>query len=433
MANKNKTTNRSVISLFSGCGGMDLGFEGDFDVLKRCVNTNYHPDWIAKDHENGWIRLKKTPFDTIFANDIRPDAKVAWVNFFSNRRKSQDTFRLESIVDLVKRARQGERTIFPIKPDVITGGFPCQDFSLAGKRLGFNSRKGHHGGELNSNDEPTSENRGLLYMWMREVIEIAEPNVFIAENVKGLITLKDAKTTIENDFKKIGNGGYIVQAKVLCTSEFGVPQNRERIFFIGLKKKALKKAALDAFGSFQVPSTYDPYPEKTHCSMGYEGFMGGCNPFVTVAEALDGLEEPELSMDLSQQAYSKASYLKKGQGQVEVKNHAPAPTIRAEHHGNIEYRRLSLDHGGKHLDELDRGLPERRLSVRECARLQTFPDDYEFVIKSKIGDKKLGLSGSDSYKLIGNAVPPFMGYCIAMRLAEIWPRLFKASSSLKWC
>ena len=94
-----------------------------------------------------------------------------------------------------------------------------------------------------------------------------------------------------------------------------------------------------------------------------------------------GLEEPIDTDELSQKRYSKAKYMGKHcQGQSEIKLDYVAPTIRSEHHGNIEYRRLSKEHGGNHVDELKSGLPERRLSVRECARLQTFPDEYQFII-----------------------------------------------------
>ena len=89
----------------------------------------------------------------------------------------------------------------------------------------------------------------------------------------------------------------------------------------------------------------------------------------------------------------------------------------------IEYRRLSAVNGGNHKDELAAGLPERRLTVRECARIQTFPDDYEFVFKAKNG--KPGVCGSHAYKIIGNAVPPLLAYHIARNLQSKWSLYFK--------
>ena len=94
-----------LLSLFSGCGGMDIGFEGSFTCLKKSINTALHPDWVA--NVNGdWVTVAPTRFDTVFANDIRPDAKAAWVSYFSNRRdNANELYHLESIVDLVKRAK----------------------------------------------------------------------------------------------------------------------------------------------------------------------------------------------------------------------------------------------------------------------------------------------------------------------------------------
>lgn len=136
------------------------------------------------------------------------------------------------------------------------------------------------------------------------------------------------------------------------------------------------------------------------------------------------LREPEESFDLSQKIYSKAKFLSNGsQGQVEIKLDNIGPTIRSEHHGNIEFRRLSAEHGGKHTDELNMGMKERRLTPRECALIQTFPPDYRFVMKEK-DKQRYVLSSSGAYKIIGNAVPPVLAYRIAKRLEEVWPLYF---------
>ena len=127
---------KKLLSLFSGCGGMDIGFEGNFICLQKEINETIHPDWISKiDHDR--VRVAPTIFNTVFANDIRPDAKAAWVSYFERKKpNANEIYHLESIVDLVKRARNGENS-FPQGIDVVTGGFPCQDFSVAGKRLGL--------------------------------------------------------------------------------------------------------------------------------------------------------------------------------------------------------------------------------------------------------------------------------------------------------
>ena len=113
------------------------------------------------------------------------------------------------------------------------------------------------------------------------------------------------------------------------------------------------------------------------------------------------------------------------QGQTEIRMDSVGPTIRSEHHGNIEYRRLNEEHGGKHIDELNAGFPERRLTVRECARIQTFPDDYQFILK-KTADN-VSVSSSDAYKIIGNAVPCVLAYNIAKNIEEKWNKYFKNS------
>lgn len=111
------------------------------------------------------------------------------------------------------------------------------------------------------------------------------------------------------------------------------------------------------------------------------------------------------------------------QGQTEINLFGLGPTIRSEHHGNIEFRRLSEEHGGKLKCELDKGLQERRLTPRECALIQTFPPDYPFV--SYMGyTKKYAVSPSGAYKVIGNAVPPVLAYNIARRLQFLWDKIF---------
>ena len=412
----------NVLSLFSGCGGMDIGFEGNFKCLRRSVNVGLHPDWIVEGDEK-WVTLKKTIFDTIFANDIRPDAKAAWVSYFESRKENaNDVYHIESVVDLVKRAKNGEK-VFPENVDVVTGGFPCQDFSISGKRKGFNSEKSHDGGKL-SDDEPSVESRGQLYMWMRDVITITEPLLFVAENVKGLTNLEDVKEVIERDFAKAGGNGYlVVPAKVLNAADYGTPQSRERVIFFGFKKSALTKEALKALKAKNISAEFDPYPPKTHA---YTVSDNSLMPIVTCKEAFTDLDEPDKTSDPSQRFYSKAKYMGKHcQGQTEIKINGIGPTIRSEHHGNIEYRRLSEEHGGIITDELSAGLEERRLTVRECARIQTFPDDYNFILKKT--EQNVSVSSSDAYKIIGNAVPCMLAYNIAQHLSERWERYFGES------
>lgn len=417
----NTPTQRSVASLFSGCGGMDLGFEGGFKILRKSFNPKTSLSWGIKHGRSHWVTLPRTGFKVVFANDILKAAENSWTPFFNGA--SASVFTRKSIVDLVKQARK-ESFILP-KADIVTGGFPCQDFSVAGKRQGFGSNKAHHGGYLESSDDPTEENRGKLYMWMRSVIDITRPKIFIAENVKGLISLANVKDIIEKDFSKIGDNGYlVVEARVLKATDYGVPQTRERVVFFGFNRDYLKPEAVKRLSGLFEDFQYDPYPLPTH----NQHAQGALIPYVTAGDAFIGLKEPsDETQDVSQMSYSKAKwYGRHCQGNKEVQLSLPGPTIRAEHHGNIEFRRLCSEKGGKNKIGKESRLVERRLTVRECARLQTFPDNYEFVRPQARGEiAKFPLSVSDGYKVIGNAVPPLLAFHIAMRLKQNWDLYFK--------
>ncbi len=411
----------NVLSLFSGCGGMDLGFEGDFEVLASSINSKINKNWDITRIDKNWVRLPKNRFHTVFANDIKENAKTAWTNFFAKRGICTSTYYLHSIVDLVKLHKENGMPVFPENIDIVTGGFPCQDFSIAGKRKGFDSDKNHTGKKIVDTGTPSIESRGQLYMWMREVVAITQPKVFIAENVKGLVNLGDVKNVIEHDFSTISENGYlVVPARVLHAADYGVPQSRERVIFFGFKKSALTKKALDALSMSHILEAYDPYPPVTHSYNTSSEFL---LPPVTLRQAFVGLDEPDISSDASQQKYSKAKYMGKHcQGQTEIKLDGIGPTIRSEHHGNIEFRRLSVEHGGIYVDELNNGKIERRLTIRECARIQTFPDSYDFVFRNALTNDSV--SASEAYKLIGNAVPPLLGFHIAKRLETLWDTYF---------
>ena len=377
------------LSLFSGCGGMDLGFRGDFKVNKNFIKTNQN-----KINSGTFIKLDRTNFECVFANDVKISSKIFWEH---NHLNENDIFMHASIVDLVKKHESGE-DIFPKNIDIVTGGFPCQDFSISGLRKGFNSHKSHRNDYVIDNKQET---RGLLYIWMKKVIEIVQPKIFVAENVKGLKNLKNIYETIKKDFSNI-NKGYKVFSKELFAPDFGIPQSRRRIFFIGVSQQFIDKYNINL-------SDKDLFPESEFSKE--KDLFNQKNLYPEAKNCFINLNEPEdETSDLSQQKFSKAKY-SKGQGQSVVNLNGLAPTIRSEHHGNIEFRYLSRKNGGN-------DLKDRRLTVRECARIQTFPDEMQFVFNSQNGS----LSASSGYKLVGDAVPPLLSYKIAKKIEEF---LFK--------
>ena len=406
-----------VLSLFSGCGGMDLGLEGGFICHRKSVPTT---SWIKEKINDDWVLLNRNKFRTVFACDILEEAQKTWTRYMSRYHVNPDIYHLTSIVDLVKMHNESGN-IFPSNIDVITGGFPCQDFSVAGKRKGFNSSVSHDGTKRSDN-APSEETRGKLYIWMKQTIDAVQPKVFIAENVKGLVSLGEVKKIIQKDFSSANGNDYIVlDPQVLHAGNYGVPETRERIIFIGIKRSELKPEALAALEQEVIPEEYNPYPRPTH---NYNVNNDKLPNIVTCRDVLGKLPEPENSTDLSHKSFSGAKYMSHGQGQTEINIDGLGPTIRSEHHGNIEFRRLSKEHGGRNYEELNNGLKERRLSPRECALIQTFPPDYPFVFY-KYGSMKYSVSPSGAYKVIGNAVPPMLAYNIAKNLEEKWELYFR--------
>lgn len=323
----------SVISLFSGCGGMDLGFRGDFDFLGNVFESNN--------------------YDIVFSNDIVQAACSTYEHNFGHTPHCGDIKELDY-------------TSLP-KADIVIGGFPCQDFSLAGKRKGLSSE------------------RGQLYLEMKKVIEHVQPRAFVAENVDGIRKSNihggvSPLDIIVSDFEDMG---YDVQYRALNAADYGVPQNRIRVIIIGIRKDVNSQIR---------------YPLPTH-GLGYGSSYVSSK--MAIDDLWDRLDCPTIKNHTTKD-YSRAKFYegKKMQGNNKIKADSPAPTIRAEHHGNIEghYRSLSDS-------DPDNILNWRRLSVRECARLQSFPDDFEF-----------NCSANAAYKQIGNAVPPVMAWHISRAL-----------------
>jgi len=319
--NKNKKTKRySVASLFAGCGGLDLGFVGGFEVFgKKYSKRNFDLVWSNDFDKNACITYEKNFGKKIVCGDITEVLKGNMPDMFAEQ--------------------------VPKNVDIVLGGFPCQDFSVAGKRRGFNSK------------------RGNLYKSMVEVVKRTQPIIFMAENVKGLLNINNgtAIDIIKKDFSKLG---YDVTHKLFHVADYGVPENRERVIIVGTR--------IDK----KLPEFIFPKPTVKR------------ELWLTSGEAIMDLENLKEG-EVHNHFWSKAKHFPGTQGNTFIKKDKIAPTMRAEHHGNIEY------HWNK----------KRRLSAREAGRIQSFPDDFIFYP-----------STSSAYKQIGNAVPPVFGWHLAKSL-----------------
>lgn len=328
-----------VISLFTGMGGMDIGFAEDVivrkeSVIKKSIEREAEPP--------GFVKLKKLPFEIVFQNDILKLARDLLVLNGWNH-----NFVLGDIKALLKDSN------FKLpKADVVIGGFPCQDFSHAGKRQGFDSE------------------RGFLYKSFVKVVKRVKPKVFVAENVHGLLTMPNEP--IKQIIKDFSDVGYTVKYQLIKAEEIGVPQRRWRVIIMGIRS------------------------EYTNL-FGDDWNIIYFRKFCPVRPYFQHLQEPNDTTDQAQSVYSQAKRLEKGQGQTEINLDSVGPIMRAEHHGNIEFR--PIDDGGS-----------RRLSVREAALLQTFPSNCILT---------LGKKSMVAYKTIGNAVPPLLAYRIADKVKSI--------------
>ena len=297
----------TVVSLFSGCGGMDLGFLGGFQF--------------------GGKRYSRLPFEIVWANDIDGLACDTY-----SKNLGREHLQRGGVADVMHT--------LPDSADVVIGGFPCQDVSINGQRS-------LDGGE-----------RTILYERMIDVIRRCRPKVFVAENVKGLL-MSHGKPFFDQMLADFALPGYQVDHKLYLAADYGVPQMRERVFIVGVKGRS----------EFIHPNALDRR--------------------MTARKALGDLEEAAADKAKAH-IWSKAQRSPE-QGDRRLKADKPATTIRAEHHGNVQWH-YKLD---------------RRISLREAARLQSFPDEFEFVCAMRATERQ-----------IGNAVPPVLAWHIAKAVGE---------------
>ena len=372
-----------IVSYFSGAGGLDLGF-------------------ALAGHEIIW------------SNDF-DDKAVESYNFNIGKYMNHQSL-LADIVNLLNTSKENINSILP-DCDVIIGGFPCQGFTIANL------------------DRSMEDSRNFLYLQLLKGISVKRPPYFLLENVKGLESMENGKIlpmimddlenagTINSKFFEEEGPGYKVFYNVINALYFGVPENRERVIILGIRNDIFDKSPLKKFINFnkKVDKKYDkrklldiPYLfskdsdvvlEKKPFEIVnelYENFINGKvnkptikNPVVlykttTLRDAIGDLPL-DYSNEIPNHTGSKCVVkIKNAMGNRATDWDKEAPTIMGR--GSGTGGPLIPPHPNQH----------RRLTVREVARIQTFPD--KFIFKG---------SNSRGYRQIGNAVPVLMAYNIA--------------------
>jgi DNA (cytosine-5)-methyltransferase 1 len=297
-----------VVSLFSGAGGLDLGF----------INAGHTIIW---------------------ANDIYSDAVKTYQSNIGNHIIENDIHHIFS-------------TSIP-DCDIIIGGFPCQGFSVANTKRNIGDK------------------RNELYKQMTRIIKDKKPLFFVAENVKGILNLGKGEVIklIIDDFTTIG---YKVKYQLLNAADYGVPQLRQRVFIVGVRK--------------DINFEYH-FPEKKYCEKGENGLK----KWISVKEALKDIPDPDLPGNMKNHDYSKYKitinmYL--GHRLIDPDKPAPTVTARGDERGGV----VVIHHYNN----------KRRMSGRELATVQSFPLDYFFYG-----------SRSSVYRQVANAVPPLLAEAVA--------------------
>lgn len=324
-----------VISLFSGAGGLDLGFE-------------------------------RAGFDIPIANEYD---KSIWATYKANHPKTQ----------LIKGdIRLIQEDDFPNDIDGIIGGPPCQSWSEAGALRGIDDARGQ-----------------LFFDYIR-ILKSKQPKFFLAENVSGMLANRHSEA-VQNLLKMFDECGYEVSVTLVNAKDYGVAQERKRVFYIGFRKD------LKVDFTFPIGSTVDDAKK------------------LTLREVIGDLQHSAVPADdknytnpnaLNNNEYFTGSFSSIFMSRNRVKAwHEQGFTVQASgrqcqlhpqapkmvKHGENDFRFVA---GQEHL--------YRRMTIREVARIQGFPDDFQFIYQKT----------DDAYKMIGNAVPVQLAYEIAIAIKQ---------------
>lgn len=369
----------NTIDLFSGCGGMTLGFK-----------------WAG--------------FNSILASDIDENCEKTFATNFP-----EIPFICGDISTLSKD--DCDKILNNKTIDVIIGGPPCQGFSLANKKR----------------NKVSEDPRNKLFYEFVKIINWYNPKAFVMENVKGLLSMDSGRVIkqIQEEFENSGRFGYEVRYQVLKASDFGVPQIRERVILIGIRKdldvvpefpekKNQEEISVEAAisdlpqinaGEGEVVMEYETKPLNeyqqfmrqnskkvfNHIAMKHTPRL--IERFKAIQPGKNLLDVWETHGAVQRGNPSQKSSIKFSQNNLRLVPDKPAPTIAASFQSNFIHPYL-----------------DRNFTAREGARLQSFPDDFIFEgMRTKMSWEK----GLSQYQQIGNAVPPLMAYEIAMSLKKL--------------
>ena len=335
----------NLVSLFAGCGGLDLGFE------KAGFNIVWANEFDETIHDTYRLNHPNTVLNT---SDIR-------------------TLTGEDIPDC----------------DGIIGGPPCQSWSEGGKRLGI------------------VDPRGQLFLDYIRIVKDRAPKFFVIENVQGILDGKH-KESLNRFMSELHNAGYSITYELLNAADYKIPQDRFRVFFIGIRS--------DLSNKFIFPNAVDSEPITLRKAIGdiIE------TPRYYSDEMVEGDNPQRLNHDVYVGAYDE-KYMARNRVrnwdetsftiQAQARNaplHPQAPKMIY-----VSSNQRAFVKGAEHL--------YRRLSVRECARIQTFPDSFKFIYQ----DIK------DGYKMVGNAVPPRLAWYLAIQMKKAFADLMPLSKAEK--
>jgi len=352
------------------------------------------------------LGFKMAGFHSILASDIDETCKDTFVSNFP-----KTPFLCKDIVSVNKT--EVDNLLKGKQPDVIIGGPPCQGFSLANK----NRNK--------TKDDPRNE---LFYHFVK-FIDWYSPKAFVMENVKGLLSMRKGEVIkiILNEFSKAGYG-YNVAYNILCAKDFGVPQNRERVIIIGIRKDfniqptfpcpsitspvtvdmAISDLPLIHSGEGEEISDYTIPPQNDYQRLMRSGSKKVYNHvamkhtqrlisrFQAIGPGQSLLDVWDTHGAVKRGAPNEKSNIRFGQNNQRVFGDKPAPTIAASFQSNFIHPHLN-----------------RNFTAREGARLQSFPDTFIFKgLRTKMSWEK----GLSQYQQIGNAVPVLLAKAIADNL-----------------